>query len=66
MTCNYIICFQATLKNSKVKVFESPSQGDSMILTLSPQNHPDVNKMALQLLGKNVFVNWPHLFEARY
>ncbi|XP_054270080.1 5'-3' exoribonuclease 1 isoform X2 [Macrosteles quadrilineatus] len=59
------IPFTAKLKKAKVKVFESPSQGDNMILHITPEEPPDVADVASQLLGNNIYVNWPHMFEAK-
>ncbi|XP_046669351.1 5'-3' exoribonuclease 1 isoform X2 [Homalodisca vitripennis] len=59
------IPFKAELRKAKVKVFESASQGDNMILSILPQGHPDVKEVASQLLDKSIYVNWPHMFEAR-
>jgi len=59
------IPFTAELKASKVKVFESPSQGLNMVLTILPQGEPQISEVASDLLGKSIFVNWPHLIEAR-
>lgn len=63
---NRYYVWQAKLKKAKVKVFESPSQGDNMILHITPEEPPGVADVASQLLGNNIYVNWPHMFEAKW
>ncbi|XP_067006470.2 5'-3' exoribonuclease 1 [Anabrus simplex] len=55
----------ASLEKKKVKVFEEPSRGDNMILRIVNQDKPDLKEIAQQLLGKTIFVDWPHLLEAK-
>lgn len=55
----------AKLEKSKTKVFEQPSRGENMILTIGPKKSPSIDKLAAELLGKIVFVKWPHLLEAQ-
>uniref|UniRef100_A0A4W3HGM6 5'-3' exoribonuclease 1 n=1 Tax=Callorhinchus milii TaxID=7868 RepID=A0A4W3HGM6_CALMI len=50
------------LKKTGVQVFQQPSRGENMILEILP---PNVDDIAQQVLAKPVFVNWPHLEEAR-
>ncbi|KZC09221.1 5'-3' exoribonuclease 1 [Dufourea novaeangliae] len=54
-----------TLEKAKVKVFEKPSFRDNMILHLRPQPEEDLTTVAEELIGKTVFVGWPHLTEAQ-
>ncbi|XP_029050758.1 5'-3' exoribonuclease 1 [Osmia bicornis bicornis] len=55
----------ATLEKAKVKVFQRQSTKDSMILHITPPAELDLTKIASELLGKTVFVNWPHITEAQ-
>ncbi|TST47708.1 5'-3' exoribonuclease 1 [Bagarius yarrelli] len=54
-------------KKSGVMVFQQSSRGENMILEIlySQQGEPVLEDVAALLLGKCVFVNWPHLEEAR-
>ncbi|XP_051556406.1 5'-3' exoribonuclease 1-like isoform X2 [Myxocyprinus asiaticus] len=53
-------------KKSGVMVFQQSSRGESMILEiLDSQEMEQVDNVAALVLGKPVFVNWPHLMEAR-
>lgn len=48
-----------------VRVFMQASREESYILDVkSPTETPDLKDIADQLLGKVVFVSWPHLNEA--
>uniref|UniRef100_A0A8C5SCD5 5'-3' exoribonuclease 1 n=1 Tax=Laticauda laticaudata TaxID=8630 RepID=A0A8C5SCD5_LATLA len=49
------------LKKSGVQVFQQSSHGENMLLEIIA----DIEKVASMILGKSVFVNWPHLEEAR-
>lgn len=59
--------YTSILAKSRVRVFEQPSRNDNMILKiLFDKNHDvDLPDIVGQLLGKEVFVSWPHLGEAR-
>uniref|UniRef100_A0A452QP32 5'-3' exoribonuclease 1 n=1 Tax=Ursus americanus TaxID=9643 RepID=A0A452QP32_URSAM len=48
------------LKKSGVQVFQQSSRGENMMLEIL-----SVENIASSVLGKSVFVNWPHLEEAR-
>uniref|UniRef100_A0A3B5LE74 5'-3' exoribonuclease 1 n=1 Tax=Xiphophorus couchianus TaxID=32473 RepID=A0A3B5LE74_9TELE len=48
-------------KKSGVVVFQQSSRGENMILDILPSQDGET----VNLLGKPVFVNWPHLEEAR-
>ncbi|XP_037132370.1 5'-3' exoribonuclease 1 isoform X1 [Syngnathus acus] len=56
-----------SMKKSGVVVFQQSSRGDNMILEILPSQKEelDCKDVAEQVLGKSVFVNWPHLEEAR-
>uniref|UniRef100_A0A803V1L2 5'-3' exoribonuclease 1 n=1 Tax=Ficedula albicollis TaxID=59894 RepID=A0A803V1L2_FICAL len=56
------------LKKSGVQVFQQSSHGENMMLEIIvDENSKDqmVENVASSVLGKRVFVNWPHLEEAR-
>ncbi|XP_076236219.1 5'-3' exoribonuclease pacman [Calliopsis andreniformis] len=55
----------AKLEKARVKVFERPTWKDSMILHITPPPPSDLASLASELLGKRIFVNWPHLVEAQ-
>lgn len=70
------IPFTGRLKEAKVQVFQQPSRGLNMILSLKgirgadedlePANVKSVNleEVARKYLGKEVYVGWPHLVKA--
>ncbi|XP_062970473.1 5'-3' exoribonuclease 1 isoform X4 [Cynocephalus volans] len=56
------------LKKSGVQVFQQSSRGENMMLEVLVNAEPDelsIEDVASSVLGKSVFVNWPHLEEAR-
>lgn len=38
--------------------------GENMILSITPKETPNLMTLASELLGKSVYVGWPHLKEA--
>ncbi|XP_047445399.1 5'-3' exoribonuclease 1 [Mugil cephalus] len=53
-------------KKSGVVVFQQSSRAENMILDIIPSEEETIcDHVAAQVLGKPVFVNWPHLEEAR-
>ncbi|TKS80349.1 5'-3' exoribonuclease 1 [Collichthys lucidus] len=53
-------------KKLGVVVFQQSSRGENTILDIFPSKEVEVcDNVASQVLGKSVFVNWPHLEEAR-
>uniref|UniRef100_A0A8C1ZU06 5'-3' exoribonuclease 1 n=1 Tax=Cyprinus carpio TaxID=7962 RepID=A0A8C1ZU06_CYPCA len=53
-------------KKTGVMVFQQSSRGENMILEiLASQELEQVSNVAALVLGKSLFVNWPHLMEAR-
>ncbi|RXM36848.1 5'-3' exoribonuclease 1 [Acipenser ruthenus] len=54
-------------KKNSVQVFQQSSRGESMMLEIMPSDEdvPGCEDVASLVLGKSVFVNWPHLEEAR-
>uniref|UniRef100_A0A8D8T5E3 5'-3' exoribonuclease 1 n=1 Tax=Cacopsylla melanoneura TaxID=428564 RepID=A0A8D8T5E3_9HEMI len=57
--------FTHKLDNAKVKVFQQPSRNESIILELEKTPPPDLKKVADQILGKTIYINYPHLVEIR-
>ncbi|XP_059849758.1 5'-3' exoribonuclease 1 isoform X1 [Hypanus sabinus] len=54
------------LKKSGVQVFQQSSRGENMLLELLPNKEEEnVDDVANQELGRSIFLNWPHLEEAR-
>ena len=57
--------FNFQLKKDNVKVFQQPSRGETMCLSLLDiKADATVDDVADKCLGKTVFVQWPHLAEA--
>ena len=59
------ISHTARLKKAQARVFEQASRGENMILSLENQGRPDINDVARAMIGKEVWVAWPHLIEAK-
>ncbi|KYN27760.1 5'-3' exoribonuclease 1 [Trachymyrmex cornetzi] len=53
----------AHLEKARVKVFQQHSVLDNMILTLILKPIPNLTTLVSELLGKSVYVEWPHLKE---
>ncbi|XP_077204888.1 5'-3' exoribonuclease 1 isoform X3 [Paroedura picta] len=57
------------LKKSGVQVFQQSSHGENMLLEIAVDDEDSkelsVENVASLVLGKSIFVNWPHLEEAR-
>jgi len=59
---------QPKLKKANVAVFETATRNESMILTFTDswvQNIPKLEQVAKDYIGKDVYINYPHLHEAR-
>ncbi|GIY13515.1 5'-3' exoribonuclease 1 [Caerostris darwini] len=54
----------AILKSEKVQVFQMVSLKDNMMLKIEEITEKDVNKICEKILGKIIYVGWPHLREA--
>ncbi|XP_050453967.1 5'-3' exoribonuclease 1 isoform X2 [Cataglyphis hispanica] len=54
----------AHLEKAKVKVFQQASMGENMILSIISKETPNLTTLTSELLGKSVYVGWPHLKEA--
>jgi hypothetical protein len=51
------------IEKAEIKVFEFVTREESMVLSLEDvsDEYSDVESLARKLLGKSVWVNWPHL-----
>ncbi|XP_050302110.1 5'-3' exoribonuclease 1 [Anthonomus grandis grandis] len=56
--------FTSELQKGKVKVFEQPSRYENMTIKLI-YDEIDEDDIPVELLGENVFINWPHMIEGR-
>lgn len=54
---------QCVIEKAEIKVFEFVTREESMILSLEDVSDEcsDIWSLARKLLGKSVWVNWPHL-----
>ncbi|KAL7641450.1 UNVERIFIED_CONTAM: hypothetical protein RMT77_007321 [Armadillidium vulgare] len=52
-------------KEAGVKVFQQDSRGINFILKIEKSEPPNVFDLLKKILGKSIFVNWPHLLEAK-
>ncbi|KAJ8958884.1 hypothetical protein NQ318_019652 [Aromia moschata] len=57
--------YKAYLKAAKIRVFESPSRNENMIVQIIPDEKFSGEMIPVDLLGTSVFVGWPHLVEAK-
>ncbi|GLV41654.1 pacman [Carabus blaptoides fortunei] len=58
--------YDGYLEKAKVKVFDTPSQNENMIVKIvASEEQVDIEALARKLLGKTVHVSWPHLIEAQ-
>lgn len=59
------ILFQSTICKADVKVFEFVAREESLILSFEEQEEEENGlSIAKRVLGKTVWVNWPHLESA--
>ncbi|CAG0917946.1 unnamed protein product [Notodromas monacha] len=56
--------FSFALEKAEVKVFQSRSRSENMILSLKSVDASDVRSIAKNLTGSTIYVGWPHLVEA--
>ena len=54
---------EADIRKERVRVFESASNGENMMLKITKRSY-EVNNVIDNYLDKVVYVNWPHLLEA--
>lgn len=46
-------------------MFDQPSRNDSMVVLLEPHPPVTIQDISAVLLGKEIFVGWPHLSEGK-
>uniref|UniRef100_H2ZAS5 5'-3' exoribonuclease 1 n=2 Tax=Chordata TaxID=7711 RepID=H2ZAS5_CIOSA len=62
----YHLPHKSYLKKQGVKVFQAPSRNENMILRILPPTNGDfLETIGERLLGQSVYVNWPHMEEAK-
>ncbi|XP_063821107.1 5'-3' exoribonuclease 1 [Ostrinia nubilalis] len=59
--------YKSSIKKCKVKVFDQPSRNESLIVTIvrEPDVDDSLEKVAQELLGKVIWVGWPHLTRSK-
>ncbi|XP_075970890.1 5'-3' exoribonuclease pacman isoform X2 [Anticarsia gemmatalis] len=59
--------YQTSLKKGKVKVFDTVSRNENMIVEIIRDDpvEPPLENVAQQMLGKVIWVGWPHLTRAK-
>ncbi|KAG5876457.1 hypothetical protein JTB14_032690 [Gonioctena quinquepunctata] len=57
--------YKAEVKTAHIKVFETPSRNENMIITIIPDKKFCGDAIPVDLLGTTIFVGWPHLVEAK-
>ncbi|XP_045534425.1 5'-3' exoribonuclease 1 [Papilio machaon] len=57
--------YQTSLVKKHVKVFDQPSRNENMIVEIIRDEEPPVEQVARELLGKVIWVGWPHLTKAK-
>lgn len=53
------------MKFARTRVFDQPSRNESMVVLLEPHAPITIQDAAATLLGKELFVGWPHLSEGK-
>lgn len=58
--------YSSTLQNGRVRVFDQPGRNDNMVIKIIPKEAeiPTI-ELAKNLIGMEIFINWPHLTEAK-
>lgn len=57
---------RAKLSKEGVRVVQTGSSGDNIILYIKQdKKKPDIEQIAREYLNKEIYVGWPHLFEAK-
>ncbi|XP_074029903.1 5'-3' exoribonuclease pacman isoform X2 [Leptinotarsa decemlineata] len=57
--------YKGELMAANVKVFETPSRHENMIISIIPNQKFASDAIPVDLLGTTIFVGWPHLVEAK-
>lgn len=56
--------YTGCLKKESIKVFQALTRNESMVITISNNDERTLTEISTELLGKSVYVYWPHLLEA--
>ena len=59
------IAHKATVRSAGVRVFEQASRGENVILNVTEEGRPNARDVAAELIGKEIWVGWPHMVEAK-
>lgn len=60
------LTYCSTLQSGRVRVFDQPSRADNMVIKIIPKQEEIATvELAKNLIGKEIFINWPHLTEAK-
>lgn len=59
--------YSSELRLQHVKVFDQPSRGDNMVIVVQPGDEIEkpLEVVVKEIMGKIVYVGWPHLMEAK-
>ncbi|XP_013136555.1 PREDICTED: 5'-3' exoribonuclease 1 [Papilio polytes] len=57
--------YKTSLIKKHVKVFDQPSRNENMIVEIIREEEPPLEQVARELLGKVIWVGWPHLTKAK-
>ncbi|KAH6933064.1 hypothetical protein HPB50_011740 [Hyalomma asiaticum] len=56
--------YTGCLKKESIKVFQALTRNESMVITINNNDERTLTEISTELLGKSVYVYWPHLLEA--
>lgn len=56
--------YTGCLKKECIKVFQAMTRNESMVITINNEDERTLTEISMELLGKSVYVDWPHLLEA--
>ncbi|KAL1426536.1 hypothetical protein MTO96_018272 [Rhipicephalus appendiculatus] len=56
--------YTGCLKKESIKVFQALTRNESMVITINNNDERTLRDISTELLGKSVYVYWPHLLEA--
>ncbi|XP_037279840.2 5'-3' exoribonuclease pacman isoform X2 [Rhipicephalus microplus] len=56
--------YTGCLKKESIKVFQALTRNESMVITINNKDERTLKEISTELLGKSVYVYWPHLLEA--
>lgn len=60
------LSYKSDMRLQHVKVFDQPSRGENMIIVVErPEEEKPIDVVVKEMMGKVVYVGWPHLMEAK-